>query len=70
MYAVSFNVVVPQKELISGEVGSILDAISVVSGPPTSAMAIPKPVSFSHTSKRMDSGIAFPLYVAPGVMAM
>jgi hypothetical protein len=70
MCAVSFNVVVPQKEVISGEVDSILEAISEVSGPPTSATTIPKSVSFSHTSKRMNSGIAFPLYVAPGVMAM
>ena len=70
MYAVSFNVVVPQKEVISGEVDSILEAISEVSGPPTSAMLIPKSVSFSHTSKSVTSGIAFPLYVAPGVMDM
>ena len=70
MCAVSFNVVVPQKEVISGEVDSILEAISAVSGPPTRAMTTPKSVSFSHTSKSVVSGIAFPLYVAPGVMAM
>lgn len=68
--AVSFNVVVPQKEVISGDVDAKLEAISVVSGPPTSTISTPKFVSFSHTLESMNSGIALPWYVAPGVMDM